>query len=125
MYSRCIRTRSYLDKASVYDSHNRVFYIYELGRYNNIPMYRYGETNDVDLVELQINAKLPMYKKVATIPVDAQITSLDRFHEYIAPCRRSLPVEETDEWNIFAADSISEVLQQVNEIYQTYTDYYS
>lgn len=75
-------TRSYKDKVDI-DYNNQMFFIYALGRYQNTPLYYYGTTNDIDLVEFNICSKLPAYKRVLYFPVEHKWQKIDNFEEYL------------------------------------------
>lgn len=57
MFRKTSRINCNNDKIDYYNSNNRVFYLYNLGRYHNKSLYHYGNTNDIDLVEYNLKKK--------------------------------------------------------------------
>lgn len=121
-----LHTRSHLDRVSPYDAHNRVFYIYSVGRFHNKPLYIYGETNDLDLVELQLQATLPMFKKEIALPVEYHMTAIERFDLYIEPLKTRMPVHGLESLDVFTCDDEAreEVIEMVTDLYRVYVDDY-
>lgn len=100
-----IKTRaSYYDRA---DTSDRIFYIYNLARYNNRPHYHYGETCDLHYTEFALKAKVPIYTRICYYPIDAATDGLARFERIIAPKRTSLPALPVP--NVFALDDATEM----------------
>ena len=122
-YSR-LQTRSHLDRVSPYDAHNRVFYIYSLGRFHNKHLYIYGETNDLDLVEFQLQASVPVFQKEIALPVEYHLAVRDTFELYIEPLKTRMPVHGLDTWDVFTCDDEvrDEVIQKVSDMYRVYAD---
>lgn len=112
---RMVRTASYLDRAPQwYDMSNRVFYVYSLGRFHNTPMYHYGETSDIDLVEFEMKKRVPYYKRVIYVPLDEDAN--DSLRDIIKQKEKvSIPVTGMETWNAFTAESIDDMLQIVEE----------
>lgn len=119
-----IRTRSHMDRVSVYDNHNRTFYIYYLGIYHNRPMYHYGETNDIDVTEFFLRSRLPFYNQIMYIPIDAQQHAFTSFSEFIKNERVTLPVHSLEHMDVFSTtfDDIETILQKVQHMYGASVD---
>lgn len=119
--SPTLRPRTFMDQASVYDTHNRVFYIYFLGFFNNRPIYHFGETNDLDANELLIRSQLPFYERILYIPTDSHHNALREFIEYIQNYRTTLPVHNLEHLDAFTTtdidNGIDAILQKVDNLY--------
>lgn len=112
---------SYLDRVSDYDIHNKVFYIYYLGCFNNTPMYHYGESDDLDLVELKIKRTLPFYERVLYTPVEHHTNTLEQFKDYIKNKKVRIPLAEVCMWDAFLISEeqdIGDIINKVNEYYK-------
>lgn len=108
-----------MDRASVYDTHNRVFYIFYLGQFNNRPIYHYGETNDIDATELFVKANLPFYKLVLYLPIDTEQDGLSQFDQYIQHDRVDFPVHNLEHLDVFCpSNDIETIVQKVEALYR-------
>lgn len=102
---KSIITKSYQDRAN-YDANNNVFYIYYLGKYNNKKTYCYGETNDINIVELKLKQTLPIYKLVKTISNEDKIYDKNKFEKLIKNNRIDFPIKELNkDLNFFYLDN--------------------
>ena len=72
----------YYDRVSI-DTHNKVFYIYKLGRYNNKMLYTFGESDDIHATEMRLRSIVPMYEKISVEPVDDDVHKMDKFRDKI------------------------------------------
>jgi hypothetical protein len=95
---------SYFDRP---DTSDRVFYIYNLARYNNKPHYHYGVTHDLLYTEFLLRSRVPIYKRICYHPIDTTLDCIDRFEKIIADKRVLLPVFDID--NVFAIEDSSEM----------------
>ncbi len=108
------------------DTSENVFYIYYLGRYNNTHTYHYGETNDIYSIEFNLSKKLPMYKKITSIPVDSHIDGYDNFYKFLKkynltnkfPNKFSIDIENifTTNDNVGIDEILSFVAETFNEV---------
>jgi hypothetical protein len=64
------KCKCYMDQVDAFSTHNRTFFIYDLGRYNNQNVYHYGETSDLYWKECQLRKTFPYYVKVVEEPVE-------------------------------------------------------
>lgn len=103
---------SYFDRP---DTSERIFFIYNLARYDNRPHYHYGETSDLYHTELMLKSRVPIYTRVCYYPVHGG-RGLSEFEAYIQNKRvKTLNID-----NIFAledADEMVTVLECVNAIF--------
>lgn len=85
-------------------SHEKVFYLYYLGRYLSKPLYTFGETNDIYSTECYINNKLPYYQLVKTAPIEDNLTSLQKFNDFIECNKTEIPINNIGINNVFTLD---------------------
>lgn len=113
-----------MDCPSVYDAHNRVFYLFYLGRYHNSPIYHYGETNDIDVIEFYIQSQLPFYQRIMYIPIDTELDALYAFDKYIQPDQSKLPIESLQHLAVFSPSSfeLEKIIQKIEELYRVNVD---
>jgi hypothetical protein len=113
-----------MDRASVYDAHNRVFYLFYLGRFQNRPMYHYGETTDIDATEFYIQSQLPFYQRIMYIPIDTKLNAFYEFDEYIQIDHAKLPVQSLQHLAVFSPSSLEfeMIIQKIDELYHTHVD---
>ena len=119
------KIRSYNDGISNFDSHNKTLFLYYLGRYNNYPLYYYGETYDLYDTEFKIKKTLPYYKKITTIPVGDHVYAKENFDKFVNnnALRASIPiisVENIYNWDILTVNesvNIDVVLKQLHFFY--------
>lgn len=102
---------SYFDRP---DTSDRVFYIYNLARYNNRPHYHYGETHDLLYTEFLLRSRVPIYKRICYHPVDSSTNCLDRFHSMIMDKKVTLPALNIE--NVFALDDATEMEHILNRV---------
>jgi hypothetical protein len=118
-HKRLIFAKSYHDKVSI-TNHNNVFYIYYLGRYNNIPMYHYGETNDIYTSEYKLKKTLPYYKKIKCIPVEDNINGIIKFKKFIEKNKIVFTLDEDlDVFTTIDDFNIDDILTFSDKIYST------
>lgn len=98
----CMTTAPYADRVSN-DNSERVFFIYYLGCFDNVPMYHFGETGDMYNKELAIKAKLPFYTRVFTSPIDYRMDGIEDFRSFLNKHNMtvSLPVHGMDTFECF------------------------
>ena len=109
--------KSYLDRIPDYDAHNRVFYIYTLGSWNNIPYYHYGESDDISLTEFKIKKTLPFYSLLTCIPIDHNIAAISDFEKMVRNKKVTIPVVEAFSWPAFTTDNPNALLYKVNRLF--------
>lgn len=119
-----MRSRSYLDRVSIYDTQNRVFYLFYMGKFHNRAMYHYGETNDIAATEFFVKSHLPFYELLMYIPIDTEQNALHRFTEYIQPESTVLPVHSLEHLTVFTPSSldIKTIVEKIEELYRTNVD---
>lgn len=102
-----------------YDNNNKVFYIYDLGRYKNQTIFSYGESYDISTTEFKLRKTVPIYKNIITQPVEHNVNSKDRFEEYLKLNKMSvkLLLPDTDDWAAFTTDDIRPIMQKINELF--------
>lgn len=112
--------KSYLDRTSDYDTHNRVFAIYYLGRYNNLSIYHYNECDDINLTELKLKQTLPFYKTILCIPVEHNVQGIVKFDSMILDNKVSIPLPGLETWSAFTTSDtldLNIILDYVNTCY--------
>ena len=114
---------AHLDRPLAFDSSNRVFYIYYLGNFTNVPLYHYGETDDIDHIDMRLRMNLPFYERVLYTPISYHMGRKDRFEEIISAHRATLPVSGLESWNVFTTDAIHEIVEIVEDLYKVHSDY--
>lgn len=116
--------KSYMDRVSVYDAHNRVFYIYFLGHYQNQPIFHFGETNDLDATEFFMKSSLPFYELQLYIPIDHEHHAFTHFQDFIQDEIIKFPVHNLEHLDTFSPSryDIKTILEKVNEIYANHCD---
>lgn len=119
-----IRSRSYLDRASIHDTQNRVFYLFYMGRFHNRAMYHYGETNDIAATEFFVKSHVPFYELLLYIPVDTEQDALPKFTEYIQQESTELPVHSLEHLAVFSPSSldIEMIVEKIQSLYRTNVD---
>lgn len=116
---RAISTH-YLDRVSEYDAHNRVFYIFYLGCFNNYPIYHYGESYDIDLAELKIKRTLPFYERVYCAPIGHKVNAKHEFDEMIKEKKVRISLPDVTHWEAFTTDDFSgTVMNGLNALFYT------
>lgn len=110
-------TKSYHDRVS-YDNHNKIFYIYHLGKYYNQTIYYYGETYDIHLTEYKIKKTCPFYENIVCIPVEDCVHGINEFENYISASRVTMPLKTKDNWDVFTNEDIGDVLDVVKKLYK-------
>lgn len=113
-----------MDRASVYDTHNRVFYIFYVGRFHNRPIYHFGETNDIDATEFFVKSNLPFYELVLYLPVDTEQDGLSQFSKYIHQDRVELPVHNMEHLDVFSPsrNDLETIVKKVEDLYRANAD---
>ena len=91
---------SYMDHVDYTSAHNRMFYVYFLGNFQNTPIYCYGETDNPDSVEFTLKRTLPMYKNIVLEPTEgysglSQFDRIIRDHLPCLPCYFPVPLNWT------------------------------
>lgn len=116
-----IRTASYLDRApSWYETTNRTMYIYSLGSYHNRSIYHYGETFDIDLIELELKTRVPLYERVMYIPLDHNSILASSIYKLISEKETvRIPVEGMELWKAFTSESIQDIIDMAEQMYKT------
>lgn len=113
------RIDCYNDRVSI-DTSNKMFYIYDLGRYNNKHFYHFGECQDIYESEFNLKRSLPLYECKLSMPVN-YINGLKMFETYIDPKRCYLPIDDKNKWDVFCLDEVNEledVLTMAKSIYE-------
>jgi hypothetical protein len=77
-----VTPKSYRDSID-YDRSNCVFFLYFLGRYNNMPLYYYGESLDITNIEFKLQRDLPFYEKKIVLPVEDNTHGKDTFDKFV------------------------------------------
>lgn len=124
------RTNIYVPKISYNDSinptsHENMFYIFYIGRYLSKPLYIFGETNDIYSTECYINNTLPYYKLVKTIPIEDNVSSLQKFNDFIECNKTEIPINNVGIDNVFTLDNninIDMVLLKVDILFPSSKD---
>ena len=113
-----------MDRVSMYDTQNRVFYLFYMGRYHNRAMYHYGETNDIDATEFFVKSHVPLYELIMYIPIDTEQGALHQFTDYIQHESTQLPVHGLEHVAVFSPTSldIKRIVQKIEELYRTNVD---
>ena len=125
---RLSRVHSYLDRVDC-DFSNKLFYVFYLGRYNNTPMYTYGETLDIHLLELSLNKRFPTYKKELLIPVNDLVfakRTVDIFLDVQKlktefPLKTSVEFEEYEFFTTSESQDISKITEEITDIFRIET----
>lgn len=108
----------YHDRIDV-DNSNRVFYVYSLGRYNNMCTYHYGESTDICLTELLLRNKLPFYERRVCIPIEDKVRSKAVFDKYIEDkgiaCK--IPVTGLENWDAFYSEDFETIQKDIDNMY--------
>lgn len=113
---------SYKDSVDM-DTSNRLFFVYYLGRYDNRPIFYYGETMDISLIEFHLRKKVPIYQKKFHVPVEDNIYGKQRFDRYV---RRNqlvarLPVHGMEGYDYFTTNyklHYKDILLELYRIFQ-------
>lgn len=109
-------------KSSYYDrpeTSERIFYIYNLSRYNNRPHYHFGETCDLYYTELLLKSRVPIYTRICYHPIHVATDGITEFHSYIRDRVSKLP-PPIDLDNVFSLDDATEmeaILAKVDAIF--------
>ena len=108
---------TYYDRVDTNTSYNRLFYVFALGSYVNVPIYVYGETEDLLAVELELKRSVPMYRRLVCQPA-SDMMGVCIFEER---CRSALLTSAPllgEQFTALTADSPSDVLAWVAETYR-------
>lgn len=113
---------SYKDRIDM-DTSNRLFFIYYLGRYDNRPMFFYGETMDTSLVEFHLRKKVPIYQKKFHVPVEDHVYGKQSFDRYVKRNNlvATLPVHGMERYDYFTTNNkikYQDVLSELHRIFQ-------
>lgn len=122
MLSRKIICKSYFDRVQ-YETHNSIFYIYYLGRYNNKSIFHYGETQDLYGKEFLLKQKLPIYNKLKAIPIEHNVYGKEKFDNYLKTnkLRIIFPIDDLKDLECFTTSSqtnIKDILLTLNNLYK-------
>jgi hypothetical protein len=116
--------KSYQDRVS-FDYNNRLFYIYDLGRYNNSHIFHYGECMDLTSIEFKIRRYLPVYKRIEYIPMGHIVAGKESFDEYIH--RKNIKTKlmfncgDVETWDVFTIDNnttLQDVIAYVHTVFK-------
>ena len=80
-----MRCRSRLFDRCQWDTTERVFYVYRIGRFHNKMYYTYGDTTDIYATDLRITAALPFKERVLVVPREEYQKEIDCFTRAIEP----------------------------------------
>lgn len=111
---------SYKDLPDI-DASENMFYIYYLGRYNNKAIYHYGETLNLYNVEFNLCKKLPLYKKLLSIPIDYHGDGKEKFDNFLKQNKLNSILSLSNIENIFITSDdvdIDTILLSVSEIFK-------
>lgn len=111
----------YLDTVSEYDSHNRVFFIFHVGSFHNIPMYCYGETPDIVTTELVLKKTLPFYKPILEIPIGHRVYAKDKFSDLVKEKKIEIPFLDATQWGSFTIDDHNDLHELLEKSRQLFT----
>jgi hypothetical protein len=109
--------RSYLDRVDHISTHNKIFFVFDLGRYNNKRIYHFGESPDFYLTEFQIHKSFPVCKPIIIEPA----TDPNMVQKILAviPNKVSMPFVPDDfhgEPNFFTCDNIDLVIAKIQDL---------
>lgn len=94
--------------------HNRTFFVFSIGRFNNTPIYHYGETSDIALEEFRIRRALPFYEKVLDVPLvmDGTIRSKEEFDTFIREhdMATKIPLSGLEDWGAFTTPDLHPIM---------------
>lgn len=114
------RVRNVSTRSSYYDrpdTSERIFFIYNLSRYDNRPHYHYGETCDLYHTELMLKARVPVYTRVCYFPVYGDTTrGLNKFESYIAN-KRATTLKLDNVFALDDAEEMKDILDYANSIF--------
>lgn len=112
----------YKDKVDYYDNSNRVFYLYNLGRYHNKYLYHYGTTNDIDLVEYNLRKNIPFYERIIYTPIEDYTYGPKLFDDFIENenLKSTLPIDGLKYLDIICSknENVDLILDKINEIFK-------
>jgi len=119
---RNIFCKSYNDHVD-YFTCNRIFFIYDIGKFFNTRLYHYGISVDIDLVEYKLQKSLPYYKKLLDIPIDNCIYGVDNFDSFIKENNMmiKMPIVGLEDFDVFKLSDdkpINEVLEYTNGFFK-------
>lgn len=112
---------SYKDRIQL-DNHDMMFYIYYIGRYKNKPIYNYGQTIDIDIVELHLRQNVPIYKKKLHIPVEHHVYGKQMFDDYVKmnEIDTQIPIHGMEHVDAFTTNEKFNYKHVLNEIYNIF-----
>lgn len=110
---RNVRCRaSYHDRVDI-DASNRAFVIYDLSRYNNRRHFLYTVTHDVQMTELKLCSRLPIYRLLNYIPMeDCNVHAVSEFEQFITPYKVNFSLLEK-EYDVFALDDTTPTIEDI------------
>ena len=119
---RVINCKSYKDQVD-YFTCNKVFFLYDVGRYHNKRLYHYGETIDIDLVEYKLKKNLPYYKKLIDIPIDNCINGFEKLEGIIDKqgLKTKIPVNNIDDIRVLYINDdncIQDLIDEINSLFK-------
>jgi hypothetical protein len=95
MLSRTICRSTYHDRCH-WDTTERVFYIYKIGRFHNKVLYHYGETTDIYASELKIMGNLPFRERILVVSQEDYQKEIKGFLRDIEPYKSHIRVHTTN-----------------------------
>lgn len=123
-HKRLIFAKSYHDRVTI-NNHNNIFFIYYLGKYNNVPVYHYGETSDIYASEYKLNQSVPYYKNIKCIPIEDNINGMIKFNDFIEKNNYKITSDvftldkDLDLFTTINDFSINDILSFIDDIYST------
>lgn len=117
MYHRVVARGAYSDRVCA-DMSNRVFYVYYLGRFNNRPLYHYGESHDAYDAHFRVHRSVPFCKRIVCIPVEDNTGGLQVFEDRVKDVRCSLPIAGLEGWAAFGDMEPEEAVSHAREVYK-------
>ena len=85
---KCFAHHPYLDRVDPLTTHERLVFVYDLGRYNNQRVYIMGETDDQHILEYCLTKTFPYFKRL-------KLESLEDVPDAACILKNQLPVQET------------------------------